>query len=99
LIVDDNEGYREFVCKLRQRAGQTEDPFAACVLARTAVTSAEPIVEPAQLTRWAEQAVANDRNAWCLHALGFAHYRAGRFDEAIKRLDELNAKPWVPAGT
>ncbi len=31
------------------------------------------------------------RPPWYLHVLGAAHYRAGHFDQAIKRLEESNA--------
>jgi tetratricopeptide (TPR) repeat protein len=99
LIVGDNEGYRAFVREARLRAGQTKDPLTAFVLARSALMTAVPIVEPGQVTRWAEQAVASDRNAWYLHIQGFDHYRADRFDEAIKRLEESNTLPWGEVGT
>src|SRR5262249_12907433 len=31
------------------------------------------------------------RAAWYLHTLGLAHYRAGQFDEAVRRLQESTA--------
>jgi hypothetical protein len=67
-------------------------------MARTAVVAAAPVVEPEQVTRWAEQAVAGSLNGWNLHTLGVAHYRAGRLDEAIKRLEESNAGDWGEQG-
>jgi tetratricopeptide (TPR) repeat protein len=97
LIVGDNEGYRAAVREIR-RASRPDDPFVAFVLARTASMTAEPVVEPAQAVRWAEQAVASDRNAWYLHVLGLAHYRAGQLDRAIQRLEESNAGAWGVPG-
>jgi tetratricopeptide (TPR) repeat protein len=98
LIVGDHEGYRAFVRAICRRAGRTEDPSVAFVLARTATMTAEPVVEPAQAVRWAEQAVASAPNAWFLHVLGLAHYRAGQLDQAIQRLEESNAGAWGSPG-
>jgi WD40 repeat protein/tetratricopeptide (TPR) repeat protein len=98
LIIGDHEGYRAFVDEIRRRADRIEDPYVAYVLARTAVVAAAPVVEPEQVTRWAEQAVASSLNGWNLHTLGVAHYRAGRLDEAIKRLEESNASDWGEQG-
>jgi serine/threonine protein kinase/Flp pilus assembly protein TadD len=42
-----------------------------------------------QGAQWAERAVAAaPTNAWYLHCLALAHYRAGRYDQAIRRLKE-----------
>jgi WD40 repeat protein/serine/threonine protein kinase/tetratricopeptide (TPR) repeat protein len=98
LIVGDHEGYRAFVGEIQRRACQIEDPYVAYILARTAVMAAAPVVEPERVTRWAEQAVAASLNGWNLHTLGVAHYRAGRLDEAIKRLEESNASDWGEQG-
>jgi tetratricopeptide (TPR) repeat protein len=98
LIVGDQEGYRNFVQEMRRRAGRTDDPLVAYILARSSNLARDPVVEPEQVVRWAEQAVASDRNAWYLHALGTAHYRAGHLDEATKRLEESNAGTWPEEG-
>jgi tetratricopeptide (TPR) repeat protein len=98
LIVGDNEGYRDAVRETLRGASRPEGPFLAFVWARTASMTAEPVVEPAQAVRWAEHAVARDRNAWNLHVLGLAHYRAGQLDRAIQRLEESNAGAWGSAG-
>jgi tetratricopeptide (TPR) repeat protein len=98
LIVGDREGYRAFVSEIRRRAGRIEDPFAAYVLARTAAIAAEPAVKPRRVACWAENAVASSANGWNLHALGLAHYRAGRLAEAIVRLEESNATDWGEQG-
>jgi tetratricopeptide (TPR) repeat protein len=98
LIVGDNDGYRAFLAELERRACRLDDPFAAYILARTAVVAAAPVVEPERVTRWAERAVASSLNGWNLHTLGVAHYRAGRLDEAIWRLEESNAGDWGEQG-
>jgi tetratricopeptide (TPR) repeat protein len=98
LIVGDDQGYRALVREIGRRAGRSEFPFVAFVLARTASLTAAPVIDRALATRWAEQAVASDPNAWYLHALGLAHFRAGQFDQAIRRLDESNAGNWSEQG-
>jgi WD40 repeat protein/serine/threonine protein kinase/tetratricopeptide (TPR) repeat protein len=98
LIVGDDDGYRAFVADLERGACRLDDPFVAYVLARTAVMATAPVVDPERITRWAERAVASSLNGWNLHTLGVAHYRAGRLDEAIKRLEESNAGDWGEQG-
>jgi hypothetical protein len=98
LMVGDHAGYRAFVEQLRCRAGRVDDPFAAYVLARTAVVTAAQVVEPEQVIRWAEHALASRLNGWNLHTLGVALYRAGRLEAAIQRLEESNRTDWGEQG-
>jgi WD40 repeat protein len=98
LIVGDREGYRAFLGEIQRPAGRIEDPYVAYVLARTAAVAAEPVVEPERVACWAERAVGNGANGWNLHTLGLAHYRAGRFLEGIRRLEESNATDWGEQG-
>jgi WD40 repeat protein/tetratricopeptide (TPR) repeat protein len=89
LLAGDTEGYEQLRKQVRERAGGTKDPFTAYVASRTCMLSPQGLTEPAQLVRWAEQAVANQpRCAWYLHALGAAHYRAGELDQAVQRCRE-----------
>jgi len=55
-----------------------------CLLGPNAVGDATDVV------KLAEQAVSRDPKAWHLHTLGLALYRAGQYDQAIKRLLESN---------
>jgi tetratricopeptide (TPR) repeat protein len=91
LIVGDREGYRAFIQEMQRREGQTGNPYVAYVLARSCVQTAEPVVEPEQVIRWAESALRDSRRPWYLLVLGAAHYRAGHLDQAIKWLEESNA--------
>src|SRR5262249_16942482 len=45
--------------------------------------------EPDQVVGWAKQAVGGGSKRWDPQILGTALYRAGRFEEAIKQLDDL----------
>jgi tetratricopeptide (TPR) repeat protein len=94
LLVDDFAGYREFVREMGRREGRTDDPIVAFILARSCVLAPDLVVAPEQAIRWAEQAVASERNAWYLHVLGAAYYRAGHYDEAIRCLGESNDGVW-----
>jgi tetratricopeptide (TPR) repeat protein len=88
LIVGDEEGYRAVIRDLRQRGGQSSDTFAAFVLARICVQSAEHVVEPEEVIRWAEFAARESPLPWYLSVLGAAYYRAGQFENAIRMLEE-----------
>jgi tetratricopeptide (TPR) repeat protein len=94
LLVGDIAGYREFVREMGRREGRTDDPIVAFILARSCILARDSVVAHEQVIRWAEQAVASERNAWYLHVLGAAYYRAGNYDEAIQRLGESNAGVW-----
>jgi len=98
LIVGDVEGYRTVVREMRRRKAQNNNPFMAFVLARTCGQVSDLVMEPEQVVRWAEDAVASGLNAWHLHVLGLAHYRASQFALAIRRLEESNAEPWDGQG-
>jgi hypothetical protein len=84
LIVDDHAGNEAFLRLARSRAGDTIDAFVAYVLARMCTVTARPVVDPGQVIRWAESAVARDRGGASFFALGMAHYRVGHFDEAVR---------------
>jgi tetratricopeptide (TPR) repeat protein len=94
LLNHDETGYLQLCKELITRAGKVKDPFLAYVLARTC-GQAPGAADPAQVIQWAEQAVANVQNGWYLHALGLALYRAGRFAEAIERLEASNRTNWA----
>ena len=97
LIVGDKEGYRAFVQEMRRREGQTSNSFVSYVLAHSCVPATEPVVEPEQVIRWAESALRDGNLPWYLNVLGAADYRAGQFDQAIKRLEESN-RAYVAGG-
>ena len=93
LLAGDTAGYRRFCQEQIARAGTVKDPFLAYVLARTC-GQAPGAADPAQVVRWGEQAVRSERNAWFLHTLGLALYRAGQYEQAIKLLEESDRANW-----
>jgi WD40 repeat protein/tetratricopeptide (TPR) repeat protein len=103
MLVGDREGYRRLVRAMQQRAAGTKDHVVTSILVRSCNLASEPVVDPDQLVAWAEQAVGGRSKPWALNLLGTALYRAGRFEEAARRLGELmtsaSGKPETePAG-
>jgi tetratricopeptide (TPR) repeat protein len=95
LLVNDNEGYRQFCRQVIDHAGRTDDPFTAFVLARACAVSAEPVVEPERLVGWARQAAdAEPMAPGRLHILGLAYYRAGKFESAVECADRSAKAGW-----
>jgi tetratricopeptide (TPR) repeat protein len=96
LILGDEAGYRKAVARLVERAGGTDDPFLAYVLARASAVSPKSGIDPARAVAWGERAVAGRAEGWYLHALGLALYRKGDYEAALARLNESMKTDWVP---
>ncbi len=77
-------------CKSVSRPTQ---PHLHC-LART-VTVGPSGIAPEQAVAWAERAVADQENAWHLHALAMAHYRAGNFAETVRVCEKSSGHRWT----
>jgi WD40 repeat protein/tetratricopeptide (TPR) repeat protein len=88
LAAQDTDGYRKSCATLIARFGKSDNPAAnwavwTCILLPDAVTDFTPLV------RLDEQVLAkHPRNWYFLTTLGAALYRAGRFEEATRKLDE-----------
>jgi WD40 repeat protein/tetratricopeptide (TPR) repeat protein len=93
VLVGDREGYRRLVRSMQQRAAGTKDHVVTSILVRSCNLASERVVEPGEVVGWAEEAVTGGSKAWDPQVLGTALYRAGRFEEAIKRLGELITSP------
>jgi Flp pilus assembly protein TadD len=100
LLCGDAEGYRRVCARLLQRVGQTTDPGSAYLVARALVLAPNGGPHAARSVELAAKAVAAEpKNPWHVHALALAHYRAGQYEQAIRRLNEcLNAHPGWCAG-
>jgi WD40 repeat protein/tRNA A-37 threonylcarbamoyl transferase component Bud32 len=96
LLAGNKAGYRAFCKRLAARAGRRPDAFTAFVLARTCGLAAGAVDDPKRAARWGEQAVRGGPGvAWYLHALALAHYRAGQFEKALRRLEESLIAGWT----
>ena len=87
---------RDFLDWAVQSAGTPVESYTAFVLARSAGTCPELASDSTQALRWAEEAIAQLKTAWCFHARALALYRAGRYREVIDQLDEP-AAAWSDA--
>jgi WD40 repeat protein/tetratricopeptide (TPR) repeat protein len=88
----DRDGLRRAIAELLDRFRDTTDPGMAndvawwcCCLAPDAVDAPEA---PVRLAEIALQGTTGTGKATVLNTLGAALYRAGRYDEAIRRLQE-----------
>jgi tetratricopeptide (TPR) repeat protein len=96
LLTGDKVGYRAFCKRLAARAGRRPNAFTAFVLARTCGLAAGAVDGPGRAVGWGEQAVRSQAGvAWYLHALALAHYRAGQFKKALRRLEESLQARWT----
>jgi tetratricopeptide (TPR) repeat protein len=89
VLVGDREGYCRLVRSMQQRSAGTRDDVVTSILVRSCNLASERLVQPDEIVRWAEQTAIGGSKRWDRHILGTALYRAGRFEEAIKRLGEL----------
>jgi WD40 repeat protein/serine/threonine protein kinase len=95
----DLAGYRGACATMLKRFGETDRPDVAHWVAWTSVLAPDATKDWDRLVKVAETAARNDtqRHAYAT-TLGAALYRAGRFAEAIQRLDEASAA-WEQAAT
>jgi hypothetical protein len=88
LLAGDLKGYQELCRQISQRLSEEKTPFAAFIASRVSVMSPESPIAGSQSVEWVERDVAASKNAWNLHVLGLAHYRAGQFNEAVQRCNQ-----------
>jgi serine/threonine protein kinase/Tfp pilus assembly protein PilF len=93
--VGDTAGYHTASERMRERFGGTADGLARTQLAAACLLWPGVDAKPAELLALAEQADGEQqKGAWKLFLLGKAHYRAGQYAEALRRLrDSLAADP------
>jgi tetratricopeptide (TPR) repeat protein len=85
----DLVGYRKVCVHLLDHFGMTRDPNTANGVAWACVLVPDAIADPLHLLRLIEVAVSSEpKSYYYLNTLGAALYRAGKFEEAIMRLNE-----------
>jgi tetratricopeptide (TPR) repeat protein len=94
LLAGRSEDYRKACAGAMSLAGPAARGREAYLVARLG-TLAPGGPEPAQLLRLAERAVqVGPHEAHYLHTLGLAHYRAGQYEQAVRRFREsMRANP------
>jgi tetratricopeptide (TPR) repeat protein len=103
LLAGDLEDYKQLCARLLNRGNKLKcfsyPERRSNLVARICLLATDPGADTAQLSTLAERAVKAESNRpWNLHSLGLAHYRAGQYGEAIKRLREsMESGPNWPA--
>ncbi len=91
LASGDWPGWRSSNANLLNRFGQTNSSFAAYHVAWACVLGPDATADPNEPVRIAEIALRGtsaEAKPYYLNTLGATLYRAGRFEDAIRRLDE-----------
>jgi tetratricopeptide (TPR) repeat protein len=89
LLSGDATEYRPACDRLLQRYAHDKRRWVLYFVARSCALAPGATPDPAQAVRLAELAVSAEPNwAHNLHTLGLAQYRAGKFDEAIRKFHE-----------
>ena len=91
LAAGDSDGLRRACSGLLDHFGSIDSPETANTVAWICVLAPDAIADPEALVRLAELAVRGFRaehKHLALNTLGAALYRAGRFRDAIRRLEE-----------
>jgi eukaryotic-like serine/threonine-protein kinase len=87
--VGDAEGYHQACRRMRERFRGTTNRGFAIDAVRACVLAPDADAERHQLVELAQSIVASDQgHAFHLYVLGIAHYRAGQYEEAVRRLRE-----------
>jgi WD40 repeat protein/Flp pilus assembly protein TadD len=93
LYLGDDKGYRQACARMLQMWGQTKYPTQAKSVAWTCALGPDGVADFKPVLRLAEMTVAKSPNdLHLLNTLGAILYRAGRPEDAIKRLQEAVAK-------
>jgi WD40 repeat protein/Flp pilus assembly protein TadD len=89
LPLGDIEGYRKACEQMREKFEEADDPDTANAVAMACDGAPHAVADLSYPVRLAERAAASDpKNPTYLETLGASLFRAGRFEEALERLDE-----------
>jgi tetratricopeptide (TPR) repeat protein len=98
LLGQETDLHRQLCERALAQAGRLADPRAvgeqrnAYLIARMCALAEKPPVDLARVLELARQSVDRQAFAWHLHTLGLACYRAGKYEEAVRHLNESLTK-------
>ncbi len=94
LQAADTGAYRQDCNDMLRRFDQTRDPTVAHRVALICLLRPDALSEGRRVFQLAELGAAGvPQGAWYLLTLGAAHYRAGEFPQAIRRLEQALVAP------
>jgi tetratricopeptide (TPR) repeat protein len=92
LHLADREGYRKACTTILDRFSKQENPVTTDLALWACVLGPDSLTDYPRLVQWAEKLLAaQPKNVAYLNWVGAALYRAGRFEEALRRLNEADA--------
>jgi WD40 repeat protein/tetratricopeptide (TPR) repeat protein len=92
LASENTTGYRETCSRLLERFANTQDPSTSSWVAWTCVLAPEAVADTAKVRSFADKALkADGKNSYYQLTLAAALYRAGDFEAALERLNQLIA--------
>src|SRR5262249_10954210 len=94
----DVDGYRRQCKHMLDQFGSTTDPGAAWVFEAACSLSPAGITDPTRLVQFADMWLkAGHKESWRMFHVGLAHYRAGKFREALRyfELAESSGHAWA----
>jgi tetratricopeptide (TPR) repeat protein len=91
--LEDNPGYQKLCSRMDERFGRSKAIDDAVFLAHGCVLAPGALGDPAEVVKRAKQRLAltappNPHNAFSVHVLGLAYYRAGQYGEAAECLSK-----------
>jgi tetratricopeptide (TPR) repeat protein len=93
LVLNESGNYRDACATMLDKFAETDDPMSANFTAWTAALAPGGVDDYAPHIALAEKAVAaKPDDHQCLNTVGAILYRAGRYQEAVDRLAELDGR-------
>lgn len=94
-LTDNHIAWQRHLTRLRERADEVTDPEDLIALARTFCLAKQTSESAEQIIEWASAAVDASATSRSRHALAFALYRAGKYDEALQALGSPTPSDWA----
>jgi tetratricopeptide (TPR) repeat protein len=99
LLAGDEPGYRKTCERFIERVKDSKEQWPLYFLTRMCALAAKSPADTAQMVKWGEAAVANQTGGWWFHVLAAAHFRAGQYPEALRRIEESEKTGWGGLGS
>ena len=98
LRAGNLHGYRQLCAEILQRFRVTEDLDKAYGVAWICTLAPHAVADYAEVLRLAEKATGNTEHVGAIHTHGAALYRAGRFADALVRLNQAHQGRQIGTG-